>query len=259
MGHQLHANKGLNVFFYFRRPQHLSNCALHSNMAAGIPQTQFAQMYDGSLINTTVLTVLLSLVSCVLLPTYVTSIHIISSPLTALKFWCIIYTIWISASLWWLQKQHSSSHKAPVMSYKHVTQRVLCACAGIPLIHLMLVLFGAPLMENVTETLHLAMLMVVLGLVPPLCVLPASSWTRVYALHAPQPGLETIVYACTLGTAVGAWVGAMPIPLDWDRPWQVWPISCAIGAVLGYVVAVVVATVYDTYRVKNDDDKYKLG
>lgn len=26
----------------------------------------------------------------------------------------------------------------------------------------------------------------------------------------------------------------MPIPLDWDRPWQVWPISCVVGAAVGY-------------------------
>jgi phosphatidylinositol glycan class F len=24
-----------------------------------------------------------------------------------------------------------------------------------------------------------------------------------------------------VGTLVGAWAGAIPIPLDWDRPWQV--------------------------------------
>lgn len=29
-----------------------------------------------------------------------------------------------------------------------------------------------------------------------------------------------ITVACTV---VGAWVGAFPIPLDWDRPWQVSP------------------------------------
>lgn len=41
-----------------------------------------------------------------------------------------------------------------------------------------------------------------------------------------------ITVACTV---VGAWVGAFPIPLDWDRPWQVsrsllmlirWPLGC---------------------------------
>lgn len=41
-----------------------------------------------------------------------------------------------------------------------------------------------------------------------------------------------ITVACTV---VGAWVGAFPIPLDWDRLWQVsrsllllihWPLGC---------------------------------
>ena len=31
----------------------------------------------------------------------------------------------------------------------------------------------------------------------------------------------------------GTWFGAFPIPLDWDRPWQAWPITCVIGAVIG--------------------------
>jgi phosphatidylinositol glycan class F len=31
------------------------------------------------------------------------------------------------------------------------------------------------------------------------------------------------VYGMTLGAVVGAWAGAVPIPLDWDREWQKWP------------------------------------
>jgi hypothetical protein len=30
-----------------------------------------------------------------------------------------------------------------------------------------------------------------------------------------------MVYYPTVGTVVGAWAGAIVIPLDWDRPWQV--------------------------------------
>jgi hypothetical protein len=30
-----------------------------------------------------------------------------------------------------------------------------------------------------------------------------------------------MVYYPTVGTIVGAWAGAIVIPLDWDRPWQV--------------------------------------
>eukprot|EP00127_Corallochytrium_limacisporum_P005258 Clim_evm75s201 gene=Clim_evmTU75s201 len=36
-----------------------------------------------------------------------------------------------------------------------------------------------------------------------------------------------------LGAAAGAWLGAVPIPLDWDRPWQAWPITNSVGCVLG--------------------------
>ena len=49
---------------------------------------------------------------------------------------------------------------------------------------------------------------------------------------------------------LGGWLGAFPIPLDWDRPWQVsfkklrileakiqvWPISCTYGAMSGYLL-----------------------
>ena len=40
----------------------------------------------------------------------------------------------------------------------------------------------------------------------------------------------------TMGALVGTWVGALPIPLDWDRWWQVWPISCVFGCLGGAFV-----------------------
>uniref|UniRef100_A0AAZ3QME0 Phosphatidylinositol-glycan biosynthesis class F protein n=1 Tax=Oncorhynchus tshawytscha TaxID=74940 RepID=A0AAZ3QME0_ONCTS len=47
-----------------------------------------------------------------------------------------------------------------------------------------------------------------------------------------------MVVGCSV---VGAWLGAFPIPLDWDRPWQVWPVSCSLGGVIGYLTGLVVA------------------
>ena len=41
--------------------------------------------------------------------------------------------------------------------------------------------------------------------------------------------------------ANGASCGGMVIPLDWDRPWQKWPIPCVAGAVAGFGVGVVAA------------------
>eukprot|EP00731_Ephydatia_muelleri_P037815 Em0571g3a len=37
-------------------------------------------------------------------------------------------------------------------------------------------------------------------------------------------------------TLLGAWCGAFPILLDWNRPWQVWPIPSCIGALVGNAV-----------------------
>jgi hypothetical protein len=37
----------------------------------------------------------------------------------------------------------------------------------------------------------------------------------------PETIPEKMVYYPTVGTIVGAWAGAIVIPLDWDRPWQV--------------------------------------
>ena len=43
-----------------------------------------------------------------------------------------------------------------------------------------------------------------------------------------------------VATVVGAWSGAIPTVLDWNRPWQKWPITCTYGALLGYIAGVVV-------------------
>ena len=41
------------------------------------------------------------------------------------------------------------------------------------------------------------------------------------------------------GSLAGAWMGAIPIPLDWDRPWQRWPVTCVAGADAGFAVGTV--------------------
>ncbi|CAM9290571.1 unnamed protein product, partial [Phaeothamnion confervicola] len=36
-----------------------------------------------------------------------------------------------------------------------------------------------------------------------------------------------------LGAGFGAWVGALVIPLDWNRPWQMWPLPLVAGGIAG--------------------------
>jgi phosphatidylinositol glycan class F len=59
------------------------------------------------------------------------------------------------------------------------------------------------------------------------------------------------VWGASVGCLLGAWLGAIPIPLDWcvvcrrrlrgfeltggrDRDWQTWPITIVAGAYAGY-------------------------
>lgn len=62
--------------------------------------------------------------------------------------------------------------------------------------------------------------------------LDAATWLRLASLQ--QPVDE--VYGMTLGACVGAWIGAIPIPLDWDREWQKWPVTIVGGLYAGAVL-----------------------
>lgn len=109
----------------------------------------------------------------------------------------------------------------------------------MPFIVIVLILFGAPVsmlqQETILASLHLTIL-AVQPLVSDLG-LDSDSWFQALALQFPL----TDVYTGSLGTVFGAWLGALPIALDWDRPWQTWPITiliggyagCAIGTILG--------------------------
>jgi phosphatidylinositol glycan class F len=46
-------------------------------------------------------------------------------------------------------------------------------------------------------------------------------------------------YMQAVSVLIGAWLGAVVIPLDWERPWQQWPVSCVLGSLLGQAVGAV--------------------
>ncbi|XP_054454653.1 phosphatidylinositol-glycan biosynthesis class F protein [Anoplopoma fimbria] len=118
--------------------------------------------------------------------------------------------------------------------------------------HTVVVLYGAPLIESALETFSLAVLLTSLTTLRCLCVLGPNvqAWIRVFSRHGAMSVWDTalqITVACTL---VGAWVGAFPIPLDWDRPWQVWPVSCSLGATVGFLSGLVAAPAWIHYHRK---------
>jgi len=112
------------------------------------------------------------------------------------------------------------------------------------------VCFGAPVSSHWVETGSFTCLLVLLTAYPILLAKgPSYESLRTVVLREEvsivtssnplqtSSALDTFLYYNTLLSLVGAWLGAFPIPLDWDREWQAWPISCCLGAVLGSVGA----------------------
>jgi len=134
-----------------------------------------------------------------------------------------------------------------------------CAILGLAFISLYLipVMFGAPLTTSVNETSCLSLVLVVCCVLPLVCVLGTNSdsWMRVVILNRVESEAELSVLWCGLGGLLGAWIGAATIPLDWDRPWQVWPVSCVVGSLLGYMGSLLFTAVY-IYRSSDTDFYY---
>jgi len=98
----------------------------------------------------------------------------------------------------------------------------------------LLILFGAPLTTHIPHTALCAAHISLLTSLPLIYVygVETDKWRRIAALMVPVDE----VFGAAVGGCLGAWVGAVPIPLDWDREWQRWPVTIVTGAFLGWAV-----------------------
>ena len=89
--------------------------------------------------------------------------------------------------------------------------------------------------ELIEQTALLAALLACLVSVPLACVLPQTPpyFTLLTELR-PETRREALALYPALGAIWGAWIGALVIPLDWDRPWQAYPNPCVVGACVGH-------------------------
>ncbi|KKA26021.1 hypothetical protein TD95_003984 [Thielaviopsis punctulata] len=108
-----------------------------------------------------------------------------------------------------------------------------------PFVHLILVLFGGPFLTHVPHTLLCAAHFSVLCCFPLFYAhgVEAPTWLAIGSLGQPLDA----TYGAFCGGLVGAWLGAVPIPLDWDREWQKWPLTIVCGMYLGVAVGRLVA------------------
>ncbi|XP_064914253.1 phosphatidylinositol-glycan biosynthesis class F protein isoform X1 [Columba livia] len=110
--------------------------------------------------------------------------------------------------------------------FAHKISRFLKCCVyffmSCILFHAIIVLYGAPLIESVTETFLFAVLLSTFTTLQCLCMLGPNiqAWIRVFSKNGATSIWESNLQITTICSIFGAWFGAFPIPLDWDRPWQ---------------------------------------
>ncbi|KAL3835458.1 hypothetical protein ACJIZ3_010194 [Penstemon smallii] len=123
------------------------------------------------------------------------------------------------------------------------------------------IVLGAPVgIQHFEKTIHWSLLMSVLTFVPAACVFGScwSDWLRVFAhTEAIAACIDWIICIGAHGAVIGAWFGAWPMPLDWERPWQEWPICVTCGAIIGYLVGLIISFGFVVFhnqkqRVKGD-------
>ncbi len=193
----------------------------------------------------------------------VPAFDIVKHPLEAVWNLTSIFTVWNIVGYTSVAFSSGSLNKITAKNVFGGT----CLCLGSAVMfHIALVVFGAPATKNVAETFHLASLLATLVALPCLvvCGLSISNLARVFlssnavttesnseltdrglqlATTSHWTALEQVVWWSSVCTVAGVWLGAVPIPLDWDRPWQVWPIPCSIGALLGHAVGLACGSV----------------
>ncbi|KAF3984995.1 hypothetical protein FT663_05468 [Candidozyma haemuli var. vulneris] len=114
------------------------------------------------------------------------------------------------------------------------------------IVFVMVILMGAPLAKLVTETYVLSIHIALLAIQPVLVLFRLEygqlrkffTTDKVYS-----EVLSNTVLCSSFFALLGAWLGVIPIPLDWDRPWQQWPCTILTGAYIGGFIGHNVATI----------------
>ncbi|XP_054576267.1 phosphatidylinositol-glycan biosynthesis class F protein-like [Eptesicus fuscus] len=142
---------------------------------------------------------------------------------------CSVFVTSVNLVLYLVVKPNASTKRSS-LSYK-VTRFLKCCIYFLMscfVFHVIFVLYGAPLIELVLETFLFAVILSTFTTVPCLCLLGPNikAWLRVFSRNGVTSIWENSLQITTISSFLETWLGAFPIPLDWERPWQRLYIYC---------------------------------
>ncbi|KAG6973710.1 hypothetical protein JG688_00003405 [Phytophthora aleatoria] len=129
--------------------------------------------------------------------------------------------------------------------FKQILGGILGLVLGSIVFHVTVVLFGAPVVDLWMQTLLLAVLLSSCVTMPFALHLGCASrkWLDLLLELNVSNSQDLYLVCSSIGAMLGAYVGALPIPLDWDRPWQQWPLTCVYGTLMGHAAGIFVSIV----------------
>lgn len=154
-----------------------------------------------------------------------------------------------------IKKKHSCNKKKQSFSAADKILAIFIQCAVVVLYGFSCILLGAPVLQDYEQTCVLSMILTLLTVSPLVFMLGAGGTLQVWFCEK----VENIVKAeevyislykyHAIGAVVGAWVGSVVVPLDWDKDWQEYPIPNVIGAFCGSGIATIISTASVLHRI----------
>jgi len=109
-----------------------------------------------------------------------------------------------------------------------------------------------------TQTLLFSLLMSSMTCVPAFAYLGLNGQQlkRLFVMFSVVDTKERWILGSAIGATFGAWIGVLPVPLDWERWWQAWPITCLVGSLLGYMTSLAILSMLSA-SLRSDADKVR--
>ncbi|UJR09633.1 hypothetical protein I4U23_013866 [Adineta vaga] len=125
---------------------------------------------------------------------------------------------------------------------------IVCYVQLIGITYIVSILMGAPLLTDMIRTLLFSIYIVCIGFTP-MIIRYQGNLKDIYNfllqndfyLIMSKSKNDFVIKNLVWGTLLGAWLGAIPIPLDWDRWWQRWPITCLFSSTIGAGFSVIIS------------------
>ncbi|KAK1422422.1 hypothetical protein QVD17_25529 [Tagetes erecta] len=181
------------------------------------------------------------------------SVNLIDNPVETLRLVSLIVVpvVILIYSFFRKDKNQSSYLKA-------VARGLLGVPVGAVVNALGAIALGAPVgIRSFSRTLSWSLLMSAFTSVPAASVYGSSwdDWHRIFAHTKPIGFVDYMICIPAHGAVIGAWFGAWPMPLDWERPWQEWPICVTYGAIIGYLVGMLASFGFVVHRASSQHVK----